>query len=45
MSYADYEASELEDFEPRLVFVDDRNGIRPHPLRASPGAQLRIDPA
>jgi len=25
ISYANYEASELEDFEPRLVFVDAQN--------------------
>ena len=27
ISYADYEEDELEDFEPRLVFVDARNRI------------------
>lgn len=45
MSYASYEESELEDYEPLLVFVDDTNRIRPHPQRQTPGAQLRIDPA
>jgi len=45
MSYASYDEAELEDFEPKLVFVDDHNQIRPHPLRETPGAQLRIDPA
>ena len=45
MSYADYEEHELDGFQPRLVFVDDHNQIRPHPRRESPGAQLRIDPA
>lgn len=45
MSYASYEEAELEGFEPKLVFVDDHNRIRPHPHRETPGAQLRIDPA
>ena len=45
MSYASYDAEELDAFEPRIVFVDDQNRIRPHPRRESPGAQLRIDPA
>lgn len=45
MSYAEYDEDELEGFEPRLVFVDDRNGIRPHPKRETPGSQLRIEPA
>jgi aspartate 1-decarboxylase len=27
ISYADYEESELEDFEPKLVFVDEKNRI------------------
>lgn len=27
ISYADYEESELHDFEPRLVFVDDQNQV------------------
>ncbi|MFW5950802.1 MAG: aspartate 1-decarboxylase [Gemmatimonadota bacterium] len=45
MSYAHYDEAELEDFEPRLVFVDDHNRIRAHPHRAAPGSQLRIDPA
>lgn len=45
MSYASYEADELDGFEPKLVFVDDHNHIRPHPRRETAGAQLRIDPA
>jgi aspartate 1-decarboxylase len=45
MSYASYDEAELEGFEPKLVFVDDHNRIRPHPIREAPGAQLRIDPA
>jgi aspartate 1-decarboxylase len=45
MSYAEYDESELTDFEPRLVFVDDHNRARPHPRREGRGAQLRIDPA
>ncbi len=28
ISYAEYEESELENHEPRKVFVDERNGIR-----------------
>lgn len=43
MSYAEYEDSELEGFEPRLVFVNDRNRIRPH--QPDRGGQLRIEPA
>jgi aspartate 1-decarboxylase len=27
ISYADYEESELENFEPKLVFVDEKNHI------------------
>lgn len=27
ISYADYEDDELEDFEPKLVFVDEKNRI------------------
>jgi aspartate 1-decarboxylase len=27
ISYADYEEAELDDFEPRIVFVDGRNRI------------------
>jgi aspartate 1-decarboxylase len=27
ISYADYEESELENFEPKLVFVDEKNRI------------------
>ncbi len=44
MSYADYDEDELDDFRPLLVFVDDKNRIRP---RQDPdtGGQLRIEPA
>jgi aspartate 1-decarboxylase len=45
MSYAAYGEDELEDFEPKLVFVDDTNRIREHPRRERPGGQLRIEPA
>lgn len=45
MSYAEYDEGELEGFQPRLVFVDDQNRIRPHPKRETPGGQLRIEPA
>jgi aspartate 1-decarboxylase len=45
MSYAEYDAAELEGFEPRLVFVDDENRIQPGPVRESPGGQLKIEPA
>ena len=45
MSYAQYDEAELEGFEPRLVFVDDKNRIRPRPTQESPGGQLRIEPA
>ena len=45
MSYAQYEEAELEGFEPRLVFVDDKNRIRQRPTRETPGGQLRIEPA
>ena len=45
MSYAEYDESELEGFEPRLVFVDDQNRIRPGPRRESQGGQLKIEPA
>ncbi|MGK7310844.1 MAG: aspartate 1-decarboxylase, partial [Candidatus Longimicrobiales bacterium M2_2A_002] len=45
MSYAQYDEAELEGFEPRLVFVDDENRIRPRPTRETPGGQLRIEPA
>ena len=33
ISYADYEESELEGFEPRLVFVDERNRIAKPKIR------------
>ena len=45
MSYAEYEAAELEDFEPKLVFVDDRNRIREPRETGQSGGQLRIEPA
>lgn len=45
MSYAGYEEEELEDFEPRLIFVDDKNRIRPRPPRDDATGQLRIEPA
>jgi aspartate 1-decarboxylase len=45
MSYGSYDEAELEDFEPRLVFVDDQNRIRPRPETETPGGQLRIEPA
>lgn len=45
MSYAEYDESELQDFEPKLVFVDDANRIRELPKRERPGGQLRIEPA
>lgn len=45
MSYAEYDESELDGFEPRLIFVDDRNRVRPRPAKETPGGQLRIEPA
>jgi aspartate 1-decarboxylase len=27
ISYAEYEEAELENFEPRIVFVDERNQV------------------
>ena len=45
MSYAEYDQAELDDFEPRIVLVDDDNRIRPHPRPETPGGQLRIEPA
>ena len=45
MSYADYDESELEDFEPKLVFVDDKNRIREPRETGQAGGQLRIEPA
>ena len=45
MSYAEYDEAEIEDFEPRIVFVDDDNRIQPHPRPDTPGDQLRIEPA
>lgn len=41
MSYAAYDQAELDDFEPRVVFVDEENRIR-EPARAE---KLRIEPA
>lgn len=45
LSYGSYDEAELDDFEPKIVFVDDRNRIRPSPRRETRGAQLRIDPS
>ena len=45
MSYAEYDESELDGFEPRLIFVDDRNRVRPRPAKDDRGGQLRIEPA
>lgn len=45
MSYAQYEDDELEDFEPRIVFVDDKNRIQPRPPQDSAEGRLRIEPA
>jgi aspartate 1-decarboxylase len=45
MSYAEYDEAELDDFEPRLIFVDEENRIRSRPPGESPGGQLRIEPA
>ena len=45
MSYAGYDEAELGEFEPKLVFVDDRNAIRPRPQPDSAAGQLRIEPA
>ena len=33
ISYADYEEAELEGFEPKIVFVDDRNRIAKPKIR------------
>ncbi len=33
ISYADYEESDLEDFEPKLVFVDEMNRIAKPKIR------------
>jgi aspartate 1-decarboxylase len=33
ISYADYDESELEDFEPKLVFVDEKNRIAKPKIR------------
>jgi aspartate 1-decarboxylase len=35
ISYAEYEESELEDFAPRLVFVDERNRIAKPRIRVA----------
>lgn len=45
MSYAQYDEAELEDFRPRIIFVDDKNRIRPRTELESPGGQLRVEPA
>ena len=44
LSYASYDESELEDFRPRVVFVDAHNRIREAPRAEQPG-RLRIDPS
>jgi len=33
ISYADYEESELENFTPKLVFVDEKNRIAREKIR------------
>jgi aspartate 1-decarboxylase len=45
MSYASYEAHELEAFEPRIVFVDDENRIVDRAGRERPHHQLRVAPS
>jgi aspartate 1-decarboxylase len=44
MSYASYEAAELEGFEPRIVFVDDENRIMDRAGRERAHHQLRVEP-
>lgn len=44
MSYALYEEAELDDFQPRVVFVDGENRIREAPRPERPG-RLRVEPA
>ncbi|HEU4564043.1 MAG TPA: aspartate 1-decarboxylase [Gemmatimonadaceae bacterium] len=36
ISYADYDEGELEGFEPRIVFVDERNRIARPKIRRAP---------
>ncbi|MFW6206216.1 MAG: aspartate 1-decarboxylase [Gemmatimonadota bacterium] len=43
MSYASYDGAELEEFEPRVVLVDERNRARPGEQR--PDGGLRIGSA
>jgi aspartate 1-decarboxylase len=45
MSYASYEAEELEAFEPRIVFVDDENRIVDRAWRERAHHQLRVAPS
>jgi aspartate 1-decarboxylase len=44
MSYASYEAAELEGFEPRIVFVDEENRIVDRAGRERAPHQLRVEP-
>jgi aspartate 1-decarboxylase len=44
MSYASYEAAELEGFEPRIVFVDEENRIMDRAGRERAPHQLRVEP-
>jgi aspartate 1-decarboxylase len=44
MSYASYEAAELEGFEPRIVFVDEENRIMDRAGRGRAPHQLRVEP-
>lgn len=41
MSYAEYEESELDEFEPKVIFVDGENRIR----ETGRPEKLRIEPA
>jgi aspartate 1-decarboxylase len=43
MSYASYEAAELEGFEPRIVFVDEENRIMDRAGRERAPHQLRVE--
>jgi aspartate 1-decarboxylase len=45
MSYASYEAEELDAFEPRIVFVDDENRIVDRAARERAYHQLRVAPS
>lgn len=40
MSYADYDETELKDFQPRIVLVDEANRIRPETPRTGPSQRL-----